>query len=120
MMEAEPEDPNHWDAALQRAHAVWPAAWVPAPSFVEYLRARLTDAAEATSSELAVPDLYLACACALGVAPALDAFTRTMLPGVDAHLTRFDPSPAFKDEVRQLLATKLLVAAAGETPAIAD
>ena len=73
-----------------------------------------------TLPELAVEDLYLAFACALGVAPALEAFARTLLAGVDAHVARFDASAAFQDEVRQVLATKLLVAAPGEAPAIAD
>jgi RNA polymerase sigma-70 factor (ECF subfamily) len=109
-------------AAVARAHAAWPAGWAPAAAFVEHLRARLPaerDPAEALP-ELAVEDLYLAFACALGVAPAVDAFARTILREVDAHVARFDASAAFKDEVRQALATRLLVAAPGEAPAIAD
>jgi len=109
-------------AAVARAHAAWPADWVPAASFVEHLRARLP--AERAPDEalraLAVEDLYLAFACALGVAPALEAFARAILVEVDAHVARFDASAAFKDEVRQVLAARLLVAAPGETPAIAD
>ena len=111
-----------WSAAVARAHAAWPAGWVPPASFVEHLRARLPAgrAPAETLPELAVEDLYLAFACALGVAPALEAFARTLLAGVDAHVARFDASAAFQDEVRQILATKLLVAAPGEAPAIAD
>jgi RNA polymerase sigma-70 factor (ECF subfamily) len=70
--------------------------------------------------ELAVEDLYLAFACACGVAPALEAFTRTVLGEVDAHVAHVDGSAAFKDDVRAVLAAKLLVAAPGATPAIAD
>lgn len=115
-------EPDTWSAAVSRAHAAWPADWVPAASFVEHLRAQLPaerDPAEALPG-LAVEDLYLAFACALGAAPAIEAFSRTILVEVDAHVARFDPSPAFKDEVRQALATRLLVAAPGEAPAIAD
>ncbi|HEX2685998.1 MAG TPA: sigma factor-like helix-turn-helix DNA-binding protein [Kofleriaceae bacterium] len=113
---------DSWSAAVARAHAAWPAGWVPLTSFVEHLRARLPAGrapAEALP-ELAVEDLYLAFACALGVTPALESFARTLLAGVDAHVARFDASAVFKDEVRQILATKLLVAAPGEAPAIAD
>jgi RNA polymerase sigma-70 factor (ECF subfamily) len=111
-----------WSVAVARAHAAWPAGWVPDAAFLEHLSARLPadrDPADALP-ELAVEDLYLAFACALGVAPALDAFARTLLAQVDAHVARFDPSAAFKDEVRQTLAAKLLVAAPGATPAIAE
>jgi len=113
---------DSWSAAVARAHAAWPAGWVAPASFVEHLRARLPAgrAPAETLPELAIEDLYLAFACALGVAPALEAFARTLLAGVDAHVARFDASAAFKDEVRQVLATKLLVAAPGEAPAIAD
>lgn len=121
---AEPSDggTGPWSAAIARAHAVWPADWMPPVTFIEHLRARLPaerDPAEAVA-ELAVEDLYLALACALGVTPAIEAFTRNFLGEVDAHVARFDSSPAFKDEVRQVLATRLLVAEPGATPAIAD
>jgi RNA polymerase sigma-70 factor (ECF subfamily) len=113
---------DSWSAAVARAHAAWPAGWVPLASFVEHLRVRLPAgrAPAEVLPELAVEDLYLAFACALGVAPALEAFAHTVLAGVDAHVARFDASAAFKDEVRQILATRLLVAPPGEAPAIAD
>src|SRR5262249_5471033 len=77
-----------FEAAISRAHAAWPAGWVPAASFVEHLRTRLPaegDPAEALPA-LAVEDLYLAFACALGVPAALEAFARTILVEVDAHV----------------------------------
>jgi len=121
---AEPSDggAGPWSAALARAHAAWPSDWMPPVTFIEHLRARLPaerDPAEAVN-ELAVEDLYLAFACALGVTPAIEAFTRDFLGEVDAHVARFDGSSAFKDEVRQVLATRLLVAEPGATPTIAD
>jgi RNA polymerase sigma-70 factor, ECF subfamily len=122
MAEAIDDGSDVWGAAVARAHAIWPAGWVPAASFVEYLRAKIPAErdAEGALPELAVEDLYLAFACACGVAPALEAFTRTVLGEVDAHVAHFDGSAAFEDEVRQVLAVKLLVAAPGATPAIAD
>lgn len=122
MAESSNDGADAWNVALARAHAAWPAAWVTGSAFVEHLRARLPaerDPAAALPA-LAVEDLYLAFACALGVAPALDSFARTVLTEVGGHVARFDPSPAFKDDVRQAVAAKLLVAAPGETPAIAD
>lgn len=107
---------------MSRAHAAWPASWVPAASFVEHLRAQVPADREpgGALAELPVEDLYLAFACALGVPAACDAFSRTVLAEVDAHVARVDPSPAFKDEARQVIASKLLVAAPGEAPKIAE
>src|SRR5689334_2244334 len=104
----EDDEPDGFRAAVARAHAAWPADWVPAASFVEHLRARLPAerAPDGALRGLAVEDLYLAYACALGVAPALAAFAREILVEVDAHVARFDASAAFKDEVRQVLAAK--------------
>lgn len=109
-----------WTEALARAHAAWPAAWLADAAFVEHVRGHLPDGDPAGLAALAVDDLYLALACALGVAPAVEAFSRTLLAEVAAHVARFDRSPAFADEVRQALAARLLVAAPGEVPAIAD
>ncbi|APR76577.1 putative DNA-binding regulatory protein [Minicystis rosea] len=142
MAEASDERPDPWSSAVARAHAIWPASWVPAASFVEYVRAKVVITMgplaapnpgpdepalitmerdpEGVLPELAVSDLYLAFACVCRVAPAIEAFTRTVLGEVDAHVARFGESTAFKDEVRQVLATKLLVAAPGATPMIAD
>jgi RNA polymerase sigma-70 factor (ECF subfamily) len=118
--DADDSDPA-WPAAISRAHAAWPADWVSAAAFVEHLRAQLPAGADASGvAALAVEDLYLALACTLGVAAAVDAFTRTILVKVGGYVARFDRSPSFHDEVRQALAARLLVAAPGETPAIAE
>ena len=115
-------------AAIAAAHARWPADWISDGDFIEHLRARIPTAAAdgsggdpaAALSRLAVADLYLACASARGVAPAVEAFARTVLREVDAHVASFDRSPAFADEVRQNLAARLLVAAPGERPKLDD
>jgi RNA polymerase sigma-70 factor, ECF subfamily len=122
MVDADDEGSEWWRAALARAHARWPDDWMPATAFVEHLRAQVPSALDAGAevAALAVEDLYLAFACALGVTPALEIFTRTVLAEVDAHVARFDRSEAFKDEVRQVLATRLLVATPRDAPAIAD
>jgi RNA polymerase sigma-70 factor (ECF subfamily) len=112
--------PN-WAPALATAHARWPSGWLSDDVFIEHLRARISDDDPAAAlSHLAVADLYLACACARGVAPAVEAFARTILREVDAHVARFDRSAAFADEVRQDLAARLLVAAPGARPKLDD
>jgi RNA polymerase sigma-70 factor (ECF subfamily) len=115
-------EPDVWAEAVDRAHAAWPAEWVPAGTFIEHLRVQLPADRESGRglAALAIEDLYLALACALGVPAAVEAFARTALAEVGAHVARFDRSPAFHDEVRQALAARLLVAAPGATPVIAD
>jgi RNA polymerase sigma-70 factor (ECF subfamily) len=110
-----------WAAAIATAHARWPSAWLSDEAFIEHLRARIAaDDDPAALSRLAVADLYLACACVRGVAPAVEAFARTILSEVSAHVARFDRSAAFADEVRQDLAARLLVAAPGARPKLDD
>src|SRR6266545_1434546 len=84
-----------WAAAIAAAHARWPSDWLSDDVFIEHLRARIAAEADPTAalSRLAVADLYLACACARGVAPAIEAFDRTILREVDAHVASFDRSP---------------------------
>jgi RNA polymerase sigma-70 factor, ECF subfamily len=111
-----------WAAAIAAAHARWPSEWLPDEVFIEHLRDRIggeDDPAEALS-RLAAADLYLACACARGVTGAVEAFARTILREVDAHVARIDASAAFADEVRQDLAAKLLMAAPGARPKLDD
>jgi RNA polymerase sigma-70 factor (ECF subfamily) len=111
-----------WSAAIAAAHARWPSDWLSDEVFIEHLRGRLGADGDQTEalSRLAVTDLYLACACARGVAPAVESFARTILSEVEAHVASFDRSPAFADEVRQNLAARLLVAAPGGRPKIDD
>ena len=110
--------------ALASAHAAWPADWVPEDAFVAHVRARVRvapgrDPADALAT-VAVADLYLACACARGVPAAVEVFTRTVLGEVEAHVASFDRAPAFADDIRQTVGARLLVAAPGMTPKIAD
>ncbi|HKE18329.1 MAG TPA: sigma-70 family RNA polymerase sigma factor [Kofleriaceae bacterium] len=111
-----------WAAAIATAHARWPPDWLADEVFVAHLRARIAadDDAAAALSRLAVADLYLACACARGVEPAVESFTRTILREVDVHVASFDRSAAFADEVRQDLAARLLVAVPGARPRLDD
>jgi RNA polymerase sigma-70 factor (ECF subfamily) len=62
-------------------------------------------------------DLYLAFACSRGVEGAHAAFEAALMTQVAGYLRPMNPSPAFVDEVRQLLREKLFV---GPEPRIAQ
>ena len=114
--------PGELEAALLALHdagrAAWPGVDVAGPVFARYLGERVAgrDVADALGA-CHVEDLYLACACARGVAPALLSFERAFAVHVPAFVRRVDPSPAFADDVAQVLRERLFVGAA---PKIAE
>src|SRR5262249_11617020 len=65
-------------------------------------------------------DLYLACACAHGDPAALAAFERNFMADVDDYLHRRGSSPGVRDEVAQIVRTRLLVAGDGQPSKIAS
>lgn len=109
-------------ALWQSGRSAWPGLELSAPVWVRHLATHLPaeEDAEDFLASVHATDLYLACACALGDPAALIAFDRSILSQVPAFLSRVDSSPAFVDELRQLLREKLLVAAAGTAPKIAE
>jgi RNA polymerase sigma-70 factor (ECF subfamily) len=105
-------------ALVERGRAAWPSLAV-APALVrEHLASKLHD--DGDDDALHAEDLYLACACAAGDAAALAAFDETYLSQVKVFLGRMKPSAALVDEVTQALRIRLLVAAPGEVPRIAN
>lgn len=108
-------------AALGRA---WPAG----PPHLEGFWAELArcvpegvrddDLADALSRIHAV-ELHLAYACRLGHSLALARFEREHVTAVGPAVGRVDSSPAFIDEIKQRLRTKLLVADDGGLPKLA-
>jgi RNA polymerase sigma-70 factor (ECF subfamily) len=64
--------------------------------------------------------MYLACACAAGNAVALAAFDARYLGQVKVFLGRMKPPPTLIEEVKQALRVRLLVAAPGGLPRIAE
>jgi RNA polymerase sigma-70 factor (ECF subfamily) len=70
--------------------------------------------------DLHAGDLYLACACAQGEPRALDTLSRRYLGSVAAAVARIDSSPAFADEVGQIVRERLLVSKGGEPGRIAE
>jgi RNA polymerase sigma-70 factor (ECF subfamily) len=102
-------------ALYEEGRRAWPAIAVDEATFARHLE-RLGYA----SGELHAGDLYLACACTLGVARAVEEFDRAFMPKIGAFVASVDSAPSFVEEVRQQLRDKLLVAPAGGAPKIAD
>ena len=69
-------------------------------------------------SRLACEDLYLACAAGHGDANAIELLVATLVKPSVAAICRNGESPAFADEMIQVLRQKLLVAAEDQEPKI--
>jgi len=105
-------------ARIAAAAATWPGVRVEPERLAGYLGAR--SPAVDSLAAMCVDDLYLACACAAGSPEALRAFDRCYLDRIDGFVRRFDGSPAFLDEVRQILRRKLFLAEPGKHAKIED
>jgi RNA polymerase sigma-70 factor (ECF subfamily) len=111
---------------LARARAAWPELSVDDDLFLTHLsRALLAtwgtghQAASRVLDELHIEDLYLACGCVNGVAQALRAFERTIMPHADHALRRLDHTGTLVDEAKQRLREKLLVKDGDRAPRLA-
>src|SRR5438876_233997 len=100
--------------------SAWPDLSLDRATFERFLEERVALGVAPEKTRAQAADLYLACACAHGAAGAVERFDRAHLAGLAAVVARVDPSPAFTDEVRQRLRTKLFVAEAGAIPKIAE
>jgi RNA polymerase sigma-70 factor (ECF subfamily) len=65
-------------------------------------------------------DLYLAWACARGTPNAVDAFERAFAPVISSAIRRGGATGALAEEAAQATRERILVAAHGEAPKIAD
>jgi RNA polymerase sigma-70 factor (ECF subfamily) len=102
------------DTWLEAAREAWPDIGLDPALFAAH-RARHSGDGGAALAYAA--DLYLACACAHGVPSAIATFERTIGAEVARAVRRVDPSPAFADEVAQVVRAKLLV---GDAPKIVE
>jgi RNA polymerase sigma-70 factor (ECF subfamily) len=110
------------EVAYQAARARWPLLDVPPESFARWLAERVTTgvALAAAVDAMQTADLYLACALAAASPQAITIFEGRFLPDVARYIAHLDSSPGFADEVRQRLRERLLVAATGDPPRIAE
>jgi RNA polymerase sigma-70 factor (ECF subfamily) len=100
--------------AIEQGRAAWPAITVDEAQFAAQL-------AKAEPDEpLVVADLYLACACAAGDQPALDALERTYLTRLRAPLAKVGLDATGIAEALQMVREELLVAREGRTAKLLD
>lgn len=104
-------------ARFDAARAAWPGVAIEASVFVGHVAER---SRESLPPPAHAPDLYLACACLLGVPAGLEAFQRTFRADVARAIARTDASEAFLDDVMQSLVVKLFVRTGEVAPAIAE
>ena len=104
------DDPadEHWQAG----RLAWPGVSLPFAIYARHLYERLPEGTTyscAGLAQLECVDLYLTCACVYRAPHALETLDAVFLAQVSHFVRRVDPSPAFADEVRQLLREKLFV-----------
>jgi RNA polymerase sigma-70 factor, ECF subfamily len=124
-------DEQQLSVAFSEARAAWPGITLDSTVFARHLEARLAapqdpTAAAATAatatplSALHTSDLYLACACEHGDPAAIARFEQRFLSQVPSFLARTERSPQVIEDVRQLVATRLLVTTPDARPKIAE
>lgn len=112
--------------AWEIGHGRWPHVELPSDVFARHL-SRLLPEASAESplapliEQLALEDLYLACACVHGVPSAIETLEReylAKLPGLLGHIKL--PSATTLDDVCQMVRTHLLLPTDKAVPRIAE
>ncbi len=107
------------DDAWQAARAAWPGVEVAADVFSTYVLERLAgEDAPIALDAVNTTDLYLACACSLGLPRALESLERTFLVHVPRMVAKMDTSGQLGEDVRQTLRERLLLARDGSLPRI--
>lgn len=103
---------------LAAGQAQWSSLSLSAERFVRHLARHLPEGGADALRQLHGADLYLACACAEGEPPALQAFEQHILQKVPARLGRF--SKSIVEEVLQELRQRLLLRREDLPPRIAE
>ncbi|HSR99206.1 MAG TPA: hypothetical protein VLM79_19255 [Kofleriaceae bacterium] len=106
----------------REAEATWSGSFRVEPcTFAQYLTDRLTAAAQdAETARCHAADLYLACACTLGIPEAVRIFDAVLGAEATAALRHMHLQPSAVDEVCQRAREKLLVGCAEGAPRIAE
>lgn len=113
------------DRAWKEARARWPAVELPVRRFVSHVAERLTEEGAGRPiaqrvAGMSLTELYLACACLQGLAPAHEAFERDYLAQLTGKLRSSKQSNALLDDVRQIARVKFLVATPESGPRIEE
>lgn len=126
---AESMDPNDFESQLRCAWEIgrdpwWPQVVVPAHDFVRHLAQRLPRDREGTPlprllDELALSDLYLACACVNGVPASMEMLESHYLAKLPTLLGYLKLPAMVLDDVCQSVRIHLLVETDGAVPRLA-
>jgi RNA polymerase sigma-70 factor (ECF subfamily) len=110
------------EEVIERARSGWPELELDEPGFVTHAARRLIPDENGVDqlAEMHAPDLWLAYGCAIRHELAIRSFDREVLAQVGPLLARLQPTRQLIDDVRQQLRDKLLVAAPGAEPRIAE
>jgi RNA polymerase sigma-70 factor (ECF subfamily) len=106
--------------AVTAARAAHPGVDGPTGDFVEFVLGRAGKDAAHKLKSLHLSDLWLARACAARVRGAAEALDPYIAGGIGHAVRGLDPSPAFRDDVRQAVRDKLLVGNPPRGPGIAS
>jgi RNA polymerase sigma-70 factor, ECF subfamily len=114
MVSAVPSSPAAgWTAALASAFAAGRTAWPDVPLSAEAFADHVTRLNVASENLiLHGADLYLACACTLGLPPAVKGFEQRLFPIVERHIMRQGLARGRGEDVLQMLRIWLV----GERP----
>lgn len=108
------------DRCLHAAAASWPGLVVPGEVFAQWVGERIAASAIATTDPARLADLYLACACALGVVGAADRFRDTYAPELAQRLRSSDASGVDGADLLQIVLERVLVRDGESPPRIAE
>lgn len=106
-----------FEQALERARTRWPGVALDGDAFVRALASRGIDTSD---RGLAIEELYLAQACAVGDAIAIAAFEDEYVAKISLFLARIEPVREIVDEVQQRVRARVLVAEPGGVARIAE
>lgn len=101
------------DDHVARGRLAWPGIELSAEQLAAYVKERTPSGARAAGRELHA-DLFLACACSLGIAAAREALERSIMADVPKAIRRVSAEPAFVADVAADLRLALLAAADGK------
>jgi RNA polymerase sigma-70 factor, ECF subfamily len=98
----------------------WPGVALPVEAFVAHLAHVAKRGGGGLPSSGRGADMYLACACALRIPGALEAFDHAHIAQVGTYLARLRLARELVDDVRQEVRDKLYVGRDGAAPRIAE
>jgi len=104
---------EHYDAG----RTAWPGVELPRDVFVGHVEARWPSGVPDLDR---AADLYLGCACTLGLQGAAEAFDRIHARDLEAAVARIQVREHSREDLLQLLRERLLVGVGGDGPLIAS